>query len=593
MARNLSPLPHRHPSNETLELMARLTRTPFTQPWEAPGTILHLAETLHHAPDGLYNTWQIDKGNGRTREINEPTELLKGVQGQLCNLFGHAWLPPGVCGFAIDNSAQKGLRWGVNRFQERCSRNVQTGNENTRSRLEAVLGWDIRDFFPSTTQDQVEAALRDHFFKRILHEWGNGPRLAKEAVDRLASLCACLCCYKGRLPQGAPTSPPLANLVGASFDWPIIRHLGNRGVYMRYADDIVMLLSEQLDDKDMKAMGGMIGSNGYRIAHEKTLYETTRRKNQRFAGIWGMDLITEDTDNGQDLWFKIPPDTEEMWRREMEAVMGAADLPRSSKEFMQDPRVARVLGGLGYVYHVTRYGRRTPLEGRELLLPRELAKTWARFQRRFENRLPANHVNWFMLQGPTFVERTQERPVTEAEFDQRLSDYGGNGAAAFLADVTVELQRLRDTYNQTDGDGVMCNGDDYPTTEVTETTTALTRALPGLRDTEREEAVNRLVRLYAAFARGMMQAQMPGFGFANQDTLLPADCLRAWNDLLDRVDTTMSAATRQTLSDLFAGTEVDIVIEQRDPPRQDPYREHLHLYGWDTRQPRHGRRRRP
>lgn len=58
---------------------------------------------------------------------------------------------------------------------------------------------DIKSFFPSVTERQIRSAL---------------VREARFASDA-AKLVAGLCCHNGRLPQGAATSPALANLVMA------------------------------------------------------------------------------------------------------------------------------------------------------------------------------------------------------------------------------------------------------------------------------------------------------------------------------------------------------------------------------------------
>lgn len=58
-----------------------------------------------------------------------------------------------------------------------------------------------------------------------------------------AVLIARLCTYRGRLPQGAPTSPALANLAFAEYDVRIQQSLGPDFVYTRYVDDLTISLS--------------------------------------------------------------------------------------------------------------------------------------------------------------------------------------------------------------------------------------------------------------------------------------------------------------------------------------------------------------
>ena len=54
-----------------------------------------------------------------------------------------------------------------------------------------------------------------------------------------ALVIAQIACYKGKLPQGAPTSPILTNMVCAPLDTQLIRLAQKYKLhYTRYADDI-------------------------------------------------------------------------------------------------------------------------------------------------------------------------------------------------------------------------------------------------------------------------------------------------------------------------------------------------------------------
>jgi retron-type reverse transcriptase len=87
-----------------------------------------------------------------------------------------------------------------------------------------VIKLDIVDFFPTTDKDRVEA-----YFRRI--GWD----------AKAAALLTRLVTHEHGLPQGAPTSPRLSNLVNFGFDailaWLVARR---KGAYTRYADDITI-----------------------------------------------------------------------------------------------------------------------------------------------------------------------------------------------------------------------------------------------------------------------------------------------------------------------------------------------------------------
>jgi RNA-directed DNA polymerase len=83
---------------------------------------------------------------------------------------------------------------------------------------------DLVNFFGSITKDRV-----------IHHVWQLLPLLEKGSVEALANLC----CRAGFLPQGAPTSPILSNLVCAALDEQLQEMAQFLGCKVtRYSDDI-------------------------------------------------------------------------------------------------------------------------------------------------------------------------------------------------------------------------------------------------------------------------------------------------------------------------------------------------------------------
>jgi len=87
-----------------------------------------------------------------------------------------------------------------------------------------IITADIEDFFPSTTRQRV---------KKFWHDQGYSTLETR--------LLTSLTTYLGRLPQGAPTSPALSNLVNAELDAAIERRVRQSGgKYTRYSDDMVL-----------------------------------------------------------------------------------------------------------------------------------------------------------------------------------------------------------------------------------------------------------------------------------------------------------------------------------------------------------------
>jgi retron-type reverse transcriptase len=113
---------------------------------------------------------------------------------------------------------------------------------------------DLRDFFPSVAEAQVRAVYL-------------GLGYPVEAATFLAKLC----CLEGCLPQGAPTSPMLANLAFAQADSEI-RELSKDSdiVYTRYADDLSFSSHAAIPGEFRKTVSEIIGRHGFAINPEKT-----------------------------------------------------------------------------------------------------------------------------------------------------------------------------------------------------------------------------------------------------------------------------------------------------------------------------------
>lgn len=119
-----------------------------------------------------------------------------------------------------------------------------------------LLNVDIQQFFPSITQDQVE-----HIFGRL----GYDPSVAKMLAD--------LCCMDRRVPQGAPTSPALANLVLEDLD----RDLGQLAErfacrYSRYADDLTFSSHARIDEALLAEVSVTVQKAGFQLKEAKTRF---------------------------------------------------------------------------------------------------------------------------------------------------------------------------------------------------------------------------------------------------------------------------------------------------------------------------------
>jgi retron-type reverse transcriptase len=200
-----------------------------------------------------YDQFTIPKRSGGTRTILAPQPKLKALQRRvLRRLLGRLKAHPAAMGF------ERGRSIVI----------------NARPHLGAavVLRMDLRGFFPSTATHRVR-----EYFTAI--GWGS------EAVYLLVKWCTC----DGGLPQGAPTSPRLSNLVNYQMDCRLHRLAGAVGAaYTRYADDITFSFEADSHAAVAAAIRGtkeIVGEYGYRLHHKKKLSIRRRHQRQEVNGL--------------------------------------------------------------------------------------------------------------------------------------------------------------------------------------------------------------------------------------------------------------------------------------------------------------------
>ena len=157
-----------------------------------------------------YISFKIPKKKiGEYRIIDAPNPTLKGMQRALNYALQQIYTPsPAAMGFTPGRSIVSGAQ-------------IHVGQK-------FVYNIDLKNFFPSITSGRVYARMLSKPFS-----------CSKE----VASLIADLCCYENNfgkvLPQGAPTSPTLTNIICDRLDVKLSRLAKAYGLrYTRYADDI-------------------------------------------------------------------------------------------------------------------------------------------------------------------------------------------------------------------------------------------------------------------------------------------------------------------------------------------------------------------
>ena len=167
-------------------------------------------------PSSRYEKFTIPKASGGEREIMAPISQLKLAQRRLANRLQK-------CLDEIEKEQ------GVNQYSVlshgfKPKLSIATNARNHVNRR-WVLNIDIKDFFPSINFGRVRGFFitNKHF---ALH-------------PKTATVLAQIACHENALPQGAPTSPVISNLIAGILDIHLNRLARkNRCTFTRYADDI-------------------------------------------------------------------------------------------------------------------------------------------------------------------------------------------------------------------------------------------------------------------------------------------------------------------------------------------------------------------
>lgn len=164
--------------------------------------------------DSYYTEFEIPKKSGEPRRICAPTGDLKGVQRQLADaLWEHQ----------KSIYEELGIKPNISHAFEEGKSIITNAKIHRNKRI--VINVDLSDFF-----DSIHIGRVCGFFEKNKHF-----NLPHEPAITIAQLA----CYQGKLPQGAPTSPIITNLVCQVLDMHLLSFAKRyRLDYTRYADDI-------------------------------------------------------------------------------------------------------------------------------------------------------------------------------------------------------------------------------------------------------------------------------------------------------------------------------------------------------------------
>lgn len=216
-------------------------------------------------PDKRYKTFEIPKKSG-VRQISTPITALKIIQAKLNQVLQTVYeIKPSVHGFVM-------------------GKNIVT-NAQAHTKKRYVLNLDLTDFFPSINFGRVRGMF-------MATPYGLHPDVA--------TVLAQICCHNNQLPQGAPSSPIVTNMICAKMDSQLQRLAKEyKATYTRYADDITFSTTlpkfpEELayivaeEDVNKVFIGNrllsIINDNGFEV-NEKKIRLQSRANHQAVTGL--------------------------------------------------------------------------------------------------------------------------------------------------------------------------------------------------------------------------------------------------------------------------------------------------------------------
>lgn len=210
------------------------------------------AKTLYGLSNNLekhYHNVLIPKRDGSKRKLSVPDLILKRVQKSIAdNILVQYPVSKYAKAYKIGGSVQHNAQPHVGKKK--------------------ILKLDIEGFFDHILYSQV---------KNIVF-------CEEKFAEPIRVLLTMLCYYKESLPQGAPTSPAITNIIMYDFDQTVGAFCNDRGIsYTRYCDD--MTFSGDFDEREVIAfVKGELCKLGLFLKNRKTAV-VPASKRQTVTGI--------------------------------------------------------------------------------------------------------------------------------------------------------------------------------------------------------------------------------------------------------------------------------------------------------------------
>ena len=266
--------------------------------------------------DNLYTSFTIPKKNGGERVIHAPKRELKFLQKKLADVLWDCYLDSfeskkfiqsilaksllecylkslefnylenelsvtiWKCFLEVLEFKNKEIKKPVLSHAFEKGKSIITNSQMHRNK-KYILNIDLKNFFDSFNFGRV----RGFFIKD--RDFAVSPEIA--------TVIAQIACYKGKLPQGSPSSPIITNLITRILDYRIVKIAKKyRFTYSRYADDMTFSTNRELNSNKLRAtkelenflkeLEELINSSGFEINQKKTRLSNNMQR-QEVTGL--------------------------------------------------------------------------------------------------------------------------------------------------------------------------------------------------------------------------------------------------------------------------------------------------------------------
>ncbi|MCO7137745.1 retron Ec67 family RNA-directed DNA polymerase/endonuclease [[Clostridium] leptum] len=201
-------------------------------------------------PDRYYSIFEIPKRNGEMRTICASSGDLKVLQGKLSDML---WF------YQKSIWEAENIKSNISHAFEKEKSIITNAKIHRNKRF--VINLDLENFFDSFHFGRVQGYFEKNKNFRLPHD--------------VAVIIAQLVCYQGHLPQGAPSSPIITNLICQSLDICLLKVAKKyRLDYTRYADDLTFSTNNKhfVDNQDefLTEATDVIKRAGFIVNEKKT-----------------------------------------------------------------------------------------------------------------------------------------------------------------------------------------------------------------------------------------------------------------------------------------------------------------------------------